>query len=83
MQELTEQLQRAVETKAGDCRNMLEITKARLDALAPDAPLRRGFALVETENGIVTDSRMLHTDSDATLHMRDGKVRVRVTGREG
>lgn len=51
--------------------------RMKLSALDPSAVLRRGYALVEAENGLVTSVKQANQTPRMTLRFCDGSVRVK------
>lgn len=82
LERLAVRLDRAMHTRLENARFDLSEQTARLAALDPSGPLRRGFARVEDDAGrAVGAASALHDGEVLTLRFGDGAVRVRVLGR--
>ncbi len=64
-------------------KHQLELAMERLDMLNPIRVLRRGYSIVENENGIVRRVAETKQGSALTITLSDGKLRARVEGKEG
>jgi len=65
--------------RVADLRRRLELSRASLDALNPDAVLKRGFALVTNEAGAAIQSASgLVPGQPLTLRFHDGRTNVQV-----
>lgn len=56
----------------------VESFKKRLTAVSPRSVLGRGYAIVRKGKSVVTIAGALHTDDEATIEFRDGKVTAKV-----
>jgi exonuclease VII large subunit len=61
-------------------RNALETAVHRLEALAPQRTLERGFALIKAKGGAIDSITKLETGKPAQIFMRDGSADVTVDG---
>lgn len=56
---------------------------ARLDAVSPLGTLRRGYAIVEREDGhVVTESQAVNASDALVVRLRDGRLHVHVDSKE-
>ncbi len=54
---------------------------SHLNALNPNAVLRRGYAFVESSRGIVSSVRNINAGEFATVHLHDGTLDTQITGK--
>jgi exodeoxyribonuclease VII large subunit len=54
----------------------------QLQQLSPLAILERGYAIVESDAGIVKDAAAVSIDADVRIRLAKGRLAARVTGRE-
>ena len=72
-------LDRAPAATLGDRRERVDALAARLRAVAPEATLRRGYALVlDADGAVVTDAGLLHAGQSVALSLARGRARARV-----
>ena len=64
-------------------KHRLELALERLDMLNPARVLRRGYGIVENENGIVRSVKEVSKGSPLTIMLSDGKLRATVDGKDG
>ena len=77
---LQERLQRAVQRRWDKLDGALTALDVRLRAGSPEAPLRRGYALVHSAQGRLVDSAAaLRTGDTVRLQLRDGEADAAVT----
>lgn len=82
LERLVQRLDRAMTVRLDAAQRGLAERTARLNALDPAGPLRRGFARVENADGAsVPSAETLREGDTLTLRFADGIVRVRVLGR--
>lgn len=58
-------------------------TESRLNALSPYHVLRRGYAFVEGPRGVVRSVRNVEIGDETTIHLQDGTLDSRITGKHG
>lgn len=69
--------------KIENSKQRIDALKGRLEAIHPSNILRRGYTMVEDENGaIVTSSKDLKLGDRLRVNMKDGAVLARVEGKE-
>ena len=61
-------------------RHRLELALQRLDMLNPARVLRRGYSIVENENGVVRKANEVSVGDNLTVILSDGRLNVNVTG---
>ena len=61
-------------------RHRLELALQRLDMLNPARVLRRGYSIVENENGVVRKASEVSVGDALTVILSDGRLNVNVTG---
>ncbi len=65
------------------CWERLDALGDRLDAVSPLGTLRRGYAIVEREDGhVVTQVRAVQTSDSLAVRLQDGRFHVHVTSKE-
>lgn len=75
---LRERLRRAPALAVERKRAALETTAAKLVALSPSATLRRGYAIVRTESGVVSSSSGLEVGRRVDVQLAEGAFGARV-----
>jgi len=61
----------------------LESLEARLDVVSPLGTLRRGYAIVEGDDGrVVTDARGVQESDSLVVRLRDGRLHVHVDSKQ-
>ena len=73
-----ERLHRAPALAVERKRAVLESTAGRLRALSPKATLERGYAIVRTDNGVVTSSTAVTAGDRVDVELADGSFGARV-----
>ena len=67
-----------------EARSRLEGMAGRLEAVSPEAVLKRGYALVFDRRGApLTGAAAVRPGADLRLHFADGEVRATAAGRQG
>lgn len=67
-----------------DAAERLGSLEGRLDAVSPLGTLRRGYAIVERDDGhVVTDVRDIRASDTLAVRLRDGRLHVHVDSKEG
>ena len=65
------------------CSDRLDGLGDRLDAVSPLGTLRRGYAIVECEDGrVVTQARAVRSSDPLVVRLQDGRLHVHVTSKE-
>ncbi len=59
----------------------LKAVELHLNALSPSAVLRRGYAFVESNAGIVSSVGDIEAGENATIHLHDGTLESQITGK--
>lgn len=81
--ELHTAMQRSAQQRTEARRHVLDREHERLIAYGPQQTLKRGFALVERNDGtIVKDAASLKTDDAVAIRFTDGTVHASVTGKD-
>lgn len=81
--ELHTTMQRSAQQRTEALRHVLDRENERLIAYGPQQTLKRGFALVERNDGtIVKDAASLKTDDAVAIRFTDGTVHASVTGKD-
>jgi len=82
VESLRERLERAVDRRVERARNRLDRLQDRLRAADPEAPLQRGYAMVEREGTAVRSAADLRPGDRFTVHLHDGHRRATVDDEE-
>lgn len=78
--ELRERTRRTLTHRVGRLENDLTHSLARVRALSPLATLRRGYAVVTTDDGhVLPGAGAAKVGSELTVRLHDGRLRVRTT----
>lgn len=77
---LEKELWRSAAEAIQGSRNALETAGHRLEALAPQRTLERGFALIKAKGGAIDSITKLEAGKSAQIFMRDGSADVTVDG---
>jgi len=78
VESLRERLERAADRQVERARNCLDRLQDRLRAADPEAPLQRGYAMVEQEGTAVRSAADLRPGDRFTVHLHDGHRRATV-----
>lgn len=78
LQTLVAHLDQAWELVLNDAVRELQLRRQLLSALDPNAALRRGYAIIRSESGLVTSAKQLHPGDRLRLQLRDGDVNAEV-----
>ncbi|MFV1980479.1 MAG: exodeoxyribonuclease VII large subunit [Rhodothermia bacterium] len=73
LDELTSRIQATVMNRVDRTRLTVDSLRSRIESLDPRGPLKRGYVIVETENGPVTRASMLSSGDEVGLRFVDGR----------
>lgn len=82
VESLRERLERAADRRVERAKNRLDRLQDRLRAADPEAPLQRGYAMVEREGTAVRSAADLRPGDRFTVHLHDGHRRATVDDAE-
>lgn len=82
VESLRERLERAADRQVERARNRLDRLQDRLRAADPEAPLQRGYAMVEREGTAVRSAAALRPGDRFTVYLHDGHRRATVDDEE-
>jgi len=71
-------LKNVIETKLSSLKHCLELQGTRLEDIAPNTVLQRGYAIIRDRSGIVMGISTVHEGDKLQILMRDGKIDVAV-----
>ncbi|MBC2606561.1 exodeoxyribonuclease VII large subunit [Pelagicoccus albus] len=76
------QMEKCLAERTVALRGRLDVAKAKLQALSPSGTLKRGYAILEDENGsVLTQSRFVKKGSELRATLSDGVLQLKVEGR--
>ncbi len=83
LQRLGRGLQDAIARRFETAANRLASLEARLDAVSPLGTLRRGYAIVERDDGrVVAQAHSVQPSDSLVVRLQDGRLHVQVTSKE-
>ncbi len=71
-----------IQEKLKITKNTMEKQIALLDAYNPLAVLKRGYAIVSDEEGIIRSIRDVHDKDRLSIRLQDGRIQVEVVNQE-
>ena len=80
--DLTRRMQTGIEHFVDAKSDKLSSMMAHLSALSPQGVLRRGYAFVESSRGIVGSVRKIEIGETVKIHLHDGALDSKITGKE-
>ena len=72
----------SIQEKLKITKNTMEKQIALLDAYNPLAVLKRGYAIVSDEEGIIRSIRDVHDKDRLSIRLQDGRIQVEVVNQE-
>jgi len=82
LKELSERLLRAANDNMSRKKNQLAMAASGLDKLSPLKVLKRGYAVVRNESGVIRSVKQVSPGDKVQLILADGELRVKIEDRE-